>query len=349
MKKKTLLFICIIICCVSVNAQMRTLLGFSTQYDPLWLGDTLPGYLQTSFYMNPNTHSNDSSTIENKIFRHNGKIDSVLAGIHFVFSNDTLHIDTFLIQGKSVATHYTDSDVYIDYTFQSNTFTPTYRLTVSYANGKIKNYYSEYHQTTGWDGQMNRYSYKYDISGKYMGADLYTKSPTGSFTISKTIKRTYNGSVISNDSIFFLPTIDIGVYTYLNPSLLKLTSFRNNLQSPGFAYVDFDINNKAMSYSVYQGIDTLSVRLIFKMNNIRTAINEVKREISFSIYPNPTTTELNILSSNKIEKVEVYNLTSQLQSLSYKNKVDVSDLSAGIYFVKIFSENGVLIKKFIKQ
>ncbi len=80
-----------------------------------------------------------------------------------------------------------------------------------------------------------------------------------------------------------------------------------------------------------------------------TGIDQITKDFVFSIYPNPSTNELNISSTNKIAKVEVYNLTGQLQSSSNKNKVDVSDLSSVIYFVKAYSENGVATQKFIKQ
>ena len=135
----------------------------------------------------------------------------------------------------------------------------------------------------------------------------------------------------------------------MNPNLLKLTSSRNNVLLAGYAFIDFDANNKALSYSVFQGVDTIYYRLIFKKHNVTTAIQEVTKNISFSVYPNPTSDEINISSTYNIGKVEIYNITGILQSSSYKNKVDVSNLSSGIYFVKVYSENGVATQKFVKQ
>ncbi len=348
--KKNILLLCILVSGLTMKAQMRTLLGFSTQFNPQWLSDSLTQYTQSNFYLNSSTHKYDSVTFENRIFKHNGKIDSILNGIHYVIINDTMHLDTFFLQTKSVGTHYTDSSVFIDYNYQSQTFTPTYRLSVSYVNGKIKNYYSEYHQTTGWDGQMNLYAYKYDGTGKYLGADYYTKSITGPFIIAKTIKRTYSGNTISSDSIFFPPTTDVGVYTYLNPTLLKLTSFRNNVQSPGYTFIDFDINSKAKSYFVYQGVDTPNVKIIFtNKNTLNTSVGEVIKKIAINIYPNPTSNEINILSSETINRVEIYNLTGIRQITSMENRIDVSNLSPGIYFIKAYSSNNISTQKFIKQ
>jgi hypothetical protein len=81
-----------------------------------------------------------------------------------------------------------------------------------------------------------------------------------------------------------------------------------------------------------------------------TGINKISHEnISFNIYPNPASSELNISSTNKIENVEVYNLTGMLLSSSSKTKIDISELPQGVYFVKVFSENGVTAQKFVKQ
>ena len=84
-------------------------------------------------------------------------------------------------------------------------------------------------------------------------------------------------------------------------------------------------------------------------DGLSTGLLEIKTSFNLTIYPNPANNELNISATNKIAKVEVYNLTGQLQSSSNKNKVDVSDLSSGIYFVKAYSEDGVATQKFIKQ
>ena len=78
-------------------------------------------------------------------------------------------------------------------------------------------------------------------------------------------------------------------------------------------------------------------------------------ELSFSVYPNPTPTHLNISSKKAVEKWEVYNDLGQLlfdnsdTSQNNISKVDVSKLSSGVYFIKIKTEDGEIgVRKFIK-
>ncbi len=70
----------------------------------------------------------------------------------------------------------------------------------------------------------------------------------------------------------------------------------------------------------------------------------------FSILPNPATTSLTITSSDKITSVAFSNLLGQtVYSNYYHNdqvQVDVADLPAGLYLVRI---NGSEVSKFVKQ
>ncbi len=68
------------------------------------------------------------------------------------------------------------------------------------------------------------------------------------------------------------------------------------------------------------------------------------------IYPNPATKELVISSSDKITSVAITNLLGQtMYSQQYSSpqiQVDVSDLPAGMYLVRI---NGTEVRKFVKE
>ena len=73
---------------------------------------------------------------------------------------------------------------------------------------------------------------------------------------------------------------------------------------------------------------------------------------SFKIYPNPTRDILFIASERAvIEKISILNLGGQLISkqTSDLSSVNVSELTTGIYFVEIISEEGKTIQKFIKH
>ena len=75
---------------------------------------------------------------------------------------------------------------------------------------------------------------------------------------------------------------------------------------------------------------------------------------SFNIFPNPANDKLYIETEVEIEEVVVYTITGVIagqQSTvnSQQSTIDVADLSDGIYFVKIVTDNGDIVKRFVKQ
>ena len=74
-----------------------------------------------------------------------------------------------------------------------------------------------------------------------------------------------------------------------------------------------------------------------------------KDDANITVYPNPTSSRLNIQSPLAIEKVEVYNLLGQKAMAAKSTELNVSDLANGLYIVKIFQDNEVIsTKRFIK-
>jgi Leucine-rich repeat (LRR) protein len=73
----------------------------------------------------------------------------------------------------------------------------------------------------------------------------------------------------------------------------------------------------------------------------------------FSLYPNPTSNELNIALKSAIEinSIEIYNPIGQLVTVQTGNalKVDVSNLKTGNYFIKINTNEGFSTSQFIKE
>jgi len=72
------------------------------------------------------------------------------------------------------------------------------------------------------------------------------------------------------------------------------------------------------------------------------------------IYPNPTSGELKIENGElKIENIEIYNITGQKITFNFQlstfNSIDISDLPTGIYFLRIQTENGTVVRKVIKN
>ena len=73
---------------------------------------------------------------------------------------------------------------------------------------------------------------------------------------------------------------------------------------------------------------------------------------SINIYPNPVNDRLYIEAEVEIEEVVVYDVFGRQQSTVNGQQtlsIDVSNLNSGIYFVKINTENGNIVNKFIKK
>ena len=77
------------------------------------------------------------------------------------------------------------------------------------------------------------------------------------------------------------------------------------------------------------------------------------KEISSSLllYPNPANDKLNIVTEVKIEEVVVYDAfgRQQLAFSGQQSAVRVANLNSGIYFIMIKTNDGVVMKRFVKE
>jgi len=104
------------------------------------------------------------------------------------------------------------------------------------------------------------------------------------------------------------------------------------------ANIYFDFNPPVVTNTV---TTTVIEDLSINDNNM----NEIK------IYPNPTKGLLNVLTNgSNIEEIAIINLQGMvLKNVHFKNEIDVSSLSIGIYFIQLSVEGKTITKKFIKN
>jgi len=74
-------------------------------------------------------------------------------------------------------------------------------------------------------------------------------------------------------------------------------------------------------------------------------------ETSISVFPNPAHSEINVLSASKeYFEIEIVNALGEiLITGKNENRIDISDLPRGVYFVKVFCGNNLVTEKFVKQ
>ena len=74
-----------------------------------------------------------------------------------------------------------------------------------------------------------------------------------------------------------------------------------------------------------------------------------------NIYPNPVNDRLYIETSTQIQSIEIYDIYGRIQNLrnsetqKLRNSIDVSELNSGIYFVKVKTEEGNIVKRIVKD
>ncbi len=105
---------------------------------------------------------------------------------------------------------------------------------------------------------------------------------------------------------------------------------------------EFYIYNRALTSS-----EILTVR-----NNTTAplSISSFDNNIKFKLYPNPTNDLVTIAMDSDLKSIEVYSLHGQKVLSSTQYQINVSDLTPGVYLVKIESINGLIAtEKLVKK
>lgn len=102
-----------------------------------------------------------------------------------------------------------------------------------------------------------------------------------------------------------------------------------------------------------------NVAATLQVDNIRASttlgLEDQKLVDGFQIYPNPTSSKLNIILSNNINitTIEIFDVLGKMVYAQKMNNlfkpIDVTGWNSGVYLVKVANEISVQTKKFIKQ
>jgi hypothetical protein len=173
----------------------------------------------------------------------------------------------------------------------------------------------------------------------------------------------YNYSIIIGDTLenstvpFILTSIDSILLEDLsyrkrflfkdafNDSIIWIKGI-GNLCSPidpaGIYGINFILCYQEKGNLIYQYQDLVPIQC-----DNYVPVNEIQKFTSINYFPNPFRDILNISSSEKIEKIEVLNMTGQkILIVSPKDQnvfVDLSKFNDGTYFLKVILKNGTII------
>lgn len=118
-------------------------------------------------------------------------------------------------------------------------------------------------------------------------------------------------------------------------------------------YVDNNLNpNTEYCYTITSmGGDRESdpTEKVCEKTNNNESISEYRND--FNIYPNPVENELYIETEMSVEEISVYDVFGRkLSAVSYQQSVvDVTELNSGVYFVKVRTSEGEIVKRFVKE
>ena len=138
-----------------------------------------------------------------------------------------------------------------------------------------------------------------------------------------------------------------GADTYKEAETVTLTATANE----GYKFLNWTENGEVVSNEAkYLFIATKDRDLVANFE-LTDGIDEFSS--AFNLYPNPANDRLHIESKVKINEVTIYDVYGRQQELSaisgQQTVIDVTRLNNGIYFVKIVTDNGEVIKRFVKQ
>ncbi|MEN9522574.1 MAG: hypothetical protein RL065_951, partial [Bacteroidota bacterium] len=129
--------------------------------------------------------------------------------------------------------------------------------------------------------------------------------------------------------------------------------------SAGFYNVCLTVwnNNCSDSQCVYYNVNRMNAKnAMHSINIINTqvpnGIKNINNEKPFSVYPNPAKDELNFnLNDEKVNSIKITSIDGKLnfQTTSALNEININNLSTGIYFVEVQTNNNIFRTKFLKE
>ena len=142
--------------------------------------------------------------------------------------------------------------------------------------------------------------------------------------------------------------VPTGYNVFVNGNLVA-----ENITETSYTFKSGKNKNIVEVFALYNEKSSVGVSLFIETEkNNTTSIAE--NTTSISIYPNPANDRLFIEAEAEIENVVIYDIYGRHQvtetpSHQEMTSVNVSGLNTGIYFIKINTKNGEIVKRFIKE
>ena len=117
-----------------------------------------------------------------------------------------------------------------------------------------------------------------------------------------------------------------------------------------------DLNAETEFYAIAQGMNAKGEwGEITKVEFKTTTESVAELDANFNVYPNPVNDKLYIETDAEIEEAVIYDIYGRVQNLrnsetqKLRNSIDVTNLNSGVYFVKVVTEKGEAVQRFVKK
>mgnify|MGYP001379470318 FL=1 len=215
------------------------------------------------------------------------------------------------------------------------------------------------------------------IHGSYLAAcvfyaTMYQKSPIGSTYIptainandALNIQTTASNTVLDSMGLWRINTNKpIANFTSTGNPVVNFTNTSTNgvtyawnfgdgntstLQNPTNTYIS--TGNYTVELTTFSTDTCFTSTNIQTVNVVITSIDKKAILNKIKIYPNPANSFIEIKTDLDYNSISIMDVTGKaIKQLDSQTKIDISDLTNGIYFIKITGEKSSVIRKFVKE
>ena len=252
-------------------------------------------------------------------------------------------------------------------TFLNQSESSTATAVQKFASSNITPWYLE-DNTNGYcyiyQGQLLFNAYSIPSGRK---AELYaplmnfTNAPAPKISFDLCYKRRNDNS---NDKLQIMASSDCGATwtTVFNKSGEELATGSNTTQN--YVPAASAYQTQTVELEGFASKDKVIIKFVFtsaKGNNIwmdninimdgATDIEDVEQSSSIAIFPNPAKEVLNITSDKAISQIDVYDVNGKMVKsfTSVGSTLNIKDLATGVYMLNVTTEDGVIVKKIVKE
>lgn len=246
-------------------------------------------------------------------------------------ANDQLRIS---VQTSVSSTSNTNNSYSINYVFVPATYG---------ADSEPNDDYSQAINTvegTNYEGNMENTNLSYYSNDWYK----FTANSNGTLKI-----RVEMASIPSGE----YPSIILNLYDDSGNGVTESSTNDDNYPNETI-YIFEDFNHTGENFGIeLLGGGCVSYRLSWTIEDSSLSVSDFDLNKSIELYPIPVSDNLNIQNNGNlnIEKIEFVEMTGKIvsQPVILDNVVSTENLSGGIYFVKIYTDKGLITKKIIKM